>query len=129
MELSFDAHVAGTVAQPVLTGTARVVRGDYNFAGQRFQIDDRGVIYLGSSPEAIRLDLTATREDPTLTAVIKISGTAAKPVITLSSNPALPQDEILSQVLFGASASQLSGLEAAQLASAVAGLSGGGGLI
>ena len=127
LELSFDSHVGGTVAQPVLSGTARVVRGDYNFAGQRFQLDDRSVIYLGSSPEAIRLDLTATRDDPTLTAVIRISGTAAKPVIALSSTPALPQDEILSQVLFGASASQLSGLEAAQLASAVAGLSRGGG--
>ncbi|HWD68421.1 MAG TPA: translocation/assembly module TamB domain-containing protein [Caulobacteraceae bacterium] len=127
MEMSFDARVAGTVAEPVLTGNARVVRGDYNFAGQRFLLDDRSVVYLASTPQAMRLDLTATREDPSLTATIKISGTAAKPVIILSSSPALPQDEILSQVLFGASASQLSGLEAAQLASAVAGLSGGGG--
>ena len=39
----------------------------------------------------------------------------------------LPQDEILSQVLFGRSASQLSPFEAAQLASGVASLAGGGG--
>ncbi|HEY5290235.1 MAG TPA: translocation/assembly module TamB domain-containing protein, partial [Caulobacteraceae bacterium] len=127
LELSLDAHVGGTATAPILTGKAHVVRGDYDFAGQRFQIDDRGVIYLGSTAQSIRLDLTATRDNPTLTAVIKIAGTAAKPTITLSSSPALPQDEILSQVLFGASASQLSGIEAAQLASAVAGLSGGGG--
>lgn len=127
LEMMLDAHVGGTVADPVLTGNARVVRGDYDFAGQRFQLDERSLIYLGSTPQSIRLDLTATREDPSLTAVIRIAGTAAKPAITLTSNPALPQDEILSQVLFGASASQLSGLEAAQLASAVAGLSGGGG--
>ncbi|HEY7852298.1 MAG TPA: translocation/assembly module TamB domain-containing protein, partial [Caulobacteraceae bacterium] len=127
VELAVDAHVGGTAAAPLLTGKARVVRGDYNFAGQRFQIDDRGVIYLGSTAQSIRLDLTATRENPSLTAVIKIAGTAAKPTITLSSSPSLPQDEILSQVLFGASASQLSGIEAAQLASAVAGLAGGGG--
>ena len=104
-----------------------MVRGDYDFAGQRFQLDDRGVIYLGSTAETIRLNLTATRDDPTLTAVIKVTGTAARPVITLSSSPALPQDEILSQVLFGTSAAQLSPLEAAQLASTLAGLSGGGG--
>ena len=128
LELSLNSHVGGSLADPVLTGEARVVRGDYNFAGQRFQLDDRGVVYLGSTAQTIRLDLTATRDNPTLTAVIRITGTAARPVIKLSSTPALPQDEILSQVLFGASASQLSGLEAAQLASAVAGLSGGGGL-
>jgi len=127
VELSLDAHVGGTTAQPILTGAARVVRGDYNFAGQRFQIDDRGVVYLGSTAETIRLDLTATRDNPTLTAVIRIRGTAAKPIITLTSTPVLPQDEVLSQVLFGASASQLSALQAAQLASAVSGLAGGGG--
>jgi translocation and assembly module TamB len=127
VELSLDAHVGGTTAQPILSGVARVVRGDYNFAGQRFQIGDRGVVYLGSSAETIRLDLTATRDDPTLTAVIRIQGTGAKPTITLTSTPVLPQDEVLSQVLFGASASQLSPFQAAQLASAVAGLAGGGG--
>ncbi len=127
LELSLDAHVGGTTEAPLLTGDARVVRGDYDFAGQRFQIDDRGVINLGSTAETIRMNLTATRDDPSLTAVIKITGTAAKPVIALSSSPPLPQDEILSQVLFGASAAQLSGAQAAQLASALAGLSGGGG--
>ncbi|HEY1448355.1 MAG TPA: translocation/assembly module TamB domain-containing protein [Caulobacteraceae bacterium] len=127
IELALDSHVGGSLANPELTGSARVVRGDYNFAGQRFQLDERSVIRLGSTAETIRLNLLATREDPSLTAMIKIAGTAARPTVTLTSNPALPQDEILSRVLFGASASQLSGLEAAQLASAVASLSGGGG--
>ncbi|HEY5107373.1 MAG TPA: translocation/assembly module TamB domain-containing protein [Caulobacteraceae bacterium] len=127
VELSLDAHVAGTTQDPILTGVARVVRGDYDFAGKRFQIDERGVVYLGSSAETIRLDLTAVRDDPTLTAVIRIQGTAAKPRITLSSTPTLPTDEILSQVLFGAAAAQLPALQAAQLASALSTLSGGGG--
>jgi len=127
LELSLDAHVEGTTAAPVLSGEAHVVRGDYNFAGQRFQIADSGVVHLGSTAQAIRIDLTATREDPTLTAVIRIGGTAAKPTITLTSTPVLPRDEVLSQVLFGASASQLSPLQAAQLASAVSGLASGGG--
>ena len=127
LELSIDAHVEGATTAPVLSGEARVVRGDYNFAGQRFQISDSGVVHLGSTAQTIRLDLTATREDPTLTAVIRIAGTAAQPTITLTSTPVLPRDEVLSQVLFGASASQLSPLQAAQLASAVSGLASGGG--
>jgi translocation and assembly module TamB len=127
VELSLDAHVGGTTARPSLSGTARVVRGEYDFASKRFEFDDRGVVYLATSPEAIRLDLTATREDPALTAVVRIRGTAAKPEITLTSTPVLPNDEVLSQVLFGRSASQLSPLEAAQLASALSALAGGGG--
>ena len=42
--------------------------------------------------------------------------------------PALPQDELLSRLLFGTSITNLSAPEALQLASAVASLRGGGGL-
>ncbi|WP_421931882.1 translocation/assembly module TamB domain-containing protein [Phenylobacterium sp.] len=127
VELSLDAHVGGTTNKPVLSGVARVVRGDYDFAGKRFEFDQRGVVYLATSPRDIRLSLSATRDDPALTAVVSIRGTAAKPEITLTSTPVLPNDEVLSQVLFGRSASQLSPLEAAQLASALSSLAGGGG--
>lgn len=127
VEMSVNARVTGTIARPVLTGNANVVRGDYDFAGKRFVFDDTGSVSLSTNPELIRLNLSATREDPALTATIRVTGTAARPEIALTSTPALPQDEILSQVLFGRSASQLSPFEAAQLAAGVAALAGGGG--
>jgi translocation and assembly module TamB len=127
VELSLDASVTGNTAAPVLAGTARIVRGDYDFAGKRFQFDTRSAVTLATAAENIRLDLTATREDPSLTAMIRIEGTAAKPTITLTSTPVLPADEVLSQVLFGTSTSQLSPLDAATLASAASSLAGGAG--
>jgi translocation and assembly module TamB len=127
VELALDATVRGTVADPDLDGRARVVRGDFSFAGKRFEFDERGTILLDEEPRNIRLDLRAVNETPTLTAAVEVTGTAAAPVIELVSTPDLPDDEILSQVLFGRSASQLSPLEAAQLAAGVAALSGGGG--
>jgi translocation and assembly module TamB len=127
VEMSLNAHVTGTTALPNLEGEARIVRGTYEFAGKAFEFDDHGLVRLSTRPEQIRLDLQAVREDPSLTAVVRILGTAAKPEITLTSSPALPNDEVLSQVLFGRSASQLSPLEAAQLASALSGLASGGG--
>ncbi|MGZ5983681.1 MAG: translocation/assembly module TamB domain-containing protein [Caulobacteraceae bacterium] len=127
VDLSMDARVTGTTARPVLSGQARVVRGDYDFAGKRFEFDNRGTVTLSTDPSQIRLDLTATRQDPSITAVIRIQGTAAKPQISLSSTPILPNDEVLAQVLFGSSAAQLSPLEAAQLASALSALASGGG--
>jgi translocation and assembly module TamB len=126
-EMSLSADVTGDTAAPQLSGTAHVLRGAYDFAGKRFDIDDTSVVYLDAALDRIHLDLSATRDDPTLTAVIRIKGTAAKPVITLTSTPALPSDEVLSQVLFGKSAAQLSGGEAAQLAAAVTTLATGGG--
>jgi translocation and assembly module TamB len=104
VELSLASHVGGTVNAPELTGVANLVLGSYDFAGKRFDFDQRGSIKLGSTPEDIRLDLSATLQEPTLTAVVRVNGTAAKPEIKLSSTPVLPQDEVLSEVLFGSSA-------------------------
>ena len=126
--LRTDARIRGTLTSPDLSGTARVVRGDYDFAGKRFVFDDNGTVALSTDPNKILLNLTATREDPSITAMIKVTGSAANPRIALTSEPELPQDEILARVLFGRSVSQLSALEAAQLASGVASLAGGGGL-
>jgi translocation and assembly module TamB len=126
-ELSLDAHVGGVTAHPTLSGTARVVRGDYDFAGKRFTFEPTSVVYLSTRADGVRLDLTASRDDPSLTAQVRIRGTAARPEISLTSTPSLPNDEVLSQVLFGRTASQLSPLEAAQLASALSGLASGGG--
>ncbi len=127
VELSLSSHVGGTVNAPDLTGVANLVLGSYDFAGKRFDFDQRGSIHLGSTPADIRLDLSATLQEPTLTAVVRVTGTAAKPEIKLSSTPILPQDEVLSEVLFGSSSAQLGPSQAAELASALASLAGGGG--
>jgi translocation and assembly module TamB len=51
----------------------------------------------------------------------------SNPKLTFASVPELPEDEIISQVLFGKSTSQLSTAEAVQLAASVAELTGQGG--
>ena len=127
VELSLDAHVGGSASAPVLGGEARVVLGAYDFAGKRFDFDSSSVVHLAADPADIRLNLTAKRQDTTLIAEVHVTGTAARPEIKLSSTPVLPQDEVLSQVLFGSSAAQLTGAQAAELASTLASLSGGGG--
>ena len=127
VELSLDAHVGGSAAAPTLGGEARVVLGSYDFAGKRFDFDTTSVVHLGATPQDIRLNLTAKRQDATLDAEVHVTGTAARPEIKLTSIPVLPQDEVLAQVLFGSSAAQLTGSQAAELASTLASLSGGGG--
>jgi translocation and assembly module TamB len=59
-----------------------------------------------------------------------VTGYASAPKITLSSSPSLPQDEVLAQLLFKSSTSQLSPFQLASIAAAVAqiaGLNTGGG--
>jgi len=62
---------------------------------------------------------------------IIVEGPATAPEVSFVSTPSLPQDEVLSQLIFGRDLQNISPLQAVQLAAAVGTLagSGGGGLI
>jgi translocation and assembly module TamB len=62
-----------------------------------------------------------------MTAKLTVSGTAKAPKITLSSTPDMPQDEILAQLLFNTTTTKLSPFQLAEIASALASLSGATG--
>ncbi len=125
-ELSLDAKVSGTGSSPQINGRAEIVRGKFELLGKRFDFEESEIEFRGDPMQA-RLNIVATRDADDFTARVTITGTPEKPDITLSAEPSLPEDEVLSRVLFGRSPSQLTGLEAARLAAALASLSGGGG--
>src|SRR3546814_10737143 len=74
-----------------------------------------------------QIDIAATTEQEDINATIAITGSAQDPHIAFTSTPALPQDEVLSRLLFGSSPENLSATEAIQLAAALNSLRGGGG--
>ena len=120
-------QVGGFADAPRFTGRAELVRGDYDFAGRNFRLD-RGIIrFLGENPPNPQLDIHAQAQVQGLDASVLVRGTGLKPEITFASTPPLPQDELLSRILFGTSITNLSAPEALQLASAVAALQSGSG--
>jgi translocation and assembly module TamB len=122
-----DLSLGGTVINPAITGVAELVRGGYQFAGRRFDLREGRIRFDGSVPVNPTLDIEAEAVLTDLTATIKVTGTGLKPIISFTSVPALPEDELLSRILFGTSITNLSAPEALQLAAAVAALQGGGG--
>lgn len=126
-EWRMDLDIGGTVSAPRIVGRADLVRGTYDFAGRRFDLTEGALRFNGSVPTNPTLDITAEASLSDLDATIRITGTSEAPEIAFSSTPALPQDEVLSRILFGSSITNLSAPEALQLAAAVGSLQGGGG--
>jgi translocation and assembly module TamB len=124
-----NMRVTGTTATPSVVGRLEVVRGTYSFAGKRFELA-RGVITFQGGLTNPALDISANTTVEEVTATINITGYAQAPQIAFTSTPALPQDEVLSRLLFGSSVTSLSPTQALQLAAALNSLrgSGGGGL-
>jgi translocation and assembly module TamB len=122
-----NLQVSGFADAPRFTGRAELVRGDYDFAGRNFRLERGAIRFRGESPVDPQLDIRASAQVQGLDANVLVQGTGLKPEITFASTPPLPQDELLSRILFGTSITNLSAPEALQLASAVAALQSGSG--
>lgn len=125
-EWGIDIALRGTVNDPRIGGTARMVRGDYTFAGTRFELTRGRILFDENEPIDPRLDILAETSRSGTNVDIAITGNAQSPAIAFSSDPALPEEEILSRLLFGGSVTSLSATDALQLAAAIASLQGGG---
>jgi len=119
--------VGGTTAAPRIKGKLEVVRGNIALLGKQFQIKSGTVAFAGNAISNPDIDFLAEAKATNLTALVRATGTAEKPTFTITSDPALPQDEVLSRLLFNKAAGKLSALQAVQLAQAAADLSGRGG--
>lgn len=129
-ELGGSLTLGGTTADIVPIGQFNLIRGRLDILQQRFELAEGQASLQGDFVPYIRL--VATTQSATGTVInIIVEGPASEPEVTFQSVPDLPQDEVLSQLIFGRDLADISPLQAVQLAAAVGTLAGrgGGGLI
>ncbi|WP_179875556.1 translocation/assembly module TamB domain-containing protein [Sinorhizobium sp. BJ1] len=123
-ELGGDLTIRGTAVRPSVSGDFDMRRGRLEILGKRLTFTDGHIGFGGDLIPTLDLDATSSAGSTTIT--VNIAGPANNPTVTFSSSPALPQDEILAQLIFNRSLNNLSAFQIAQLASAVSQLAGGG---
>ena len=110
---------------PTLTGTVNTVRGIYQAFGQRLNIEQGILRFVGPVDNPV-LDILAIRPNLTQRVGVQVIGTVLFPVVRLYAEPDLPEAEKLAWLVMGRSASG-SGGEAALLQQAAMALLGGSG--
>lgn len=124
-EMGGELTVQGTTRNAIPIGHLELIRGRVDLLGKRFTLTEGLVELQGSLIPVIRLVAETAQDD--ITTRIIIDGEAQDPDITFESSPELPEEEVLSQLLFGRGLDNISPLQAAQLANALAVLAGRGG--
>jgi translocation and assembly module TamB len=119
-------HVTGTTAEPRISGKLESVRGTYDFLGKTAKFTSGTITFLGGKRIDPDINIEAQAASTDVVAVIRITGTATKPSIKLTSQPDLPQDEILARVLFGTTVSKINAAQGFEIAQAAAALATGG---
>ncbi len=123
-ELGGNITVRGTAAEPIVSGGFTMRRGRLTILSRRLDFTDSSKITFGGDlTPALNMEATSTAGSTTIT--VDVTGLATDPQIGFSSSPALPQDEVLAQLIFGQSMSKLSAMQIAQLADAASQLAGG----
>jgi translocation and assembly module TamB len=125
-----DAEAGGSVRitgpvnniQPV--GAFTLIRGRLSLLGQRITFDTGTVTLVGDLDPF--LNLVASTEGDGITVFVTVSGRVSEVDVSFTSNPPLPQDEVLSRLIFNRSLNELSPFQLARLAAAAAELVGGG---
>ena len=124
-ELGGSVRLTGPVTNVQPVGSFNLIRGRLSILGQRVTFESGSVTLAGNlDPE---LNLVASTQGDGITVYVTVSGTASNIDVSFTSDPALPQDEVLARLIFNRSMGELSPLQLARLAGAAAELAGGGG--
>ncbi|MDR1112111.1 MAG: translocation/assembly module TamB [Deltaproteobacteria bacterium] len=129
LDSEWGGHVS--VSNPggriMLNGSLRPIRGTFDLLSKQFTFTGGDIQFLNNPRINPSINVELTRQTGTLMAQVKVTGTVSRPVLAFSSQPPFPSDEVLSQVLFGKKVSQLSRVEALQLANSLRVMAGLGG--
>jgi translocation and assembly module TamB len=126
-DLGGDLRIGGSAQTPDIGGGFRMRRGTFSIAGQTLTFATGKITFDGTGVRGRldpALDFVASQTSGGVTATLTVGGYASLPKIALSSTPQLPQDEVLARLLFQQSAKQLSPLQLAEAAQALASIAG-----
>jgi autotransporter translocation and assembly factor TamB len=124
-ELGGKLHVRGRLSDPDTVGAFELRRGRISVAGTRLDFTQGRIVFTGNLTPT--LDFVAQTRAEDVTAIVAIEGPARHPDFTFTSQPELPQDEVLSRLLFAKASGGLSPIQMLQLAQVAAQFSGAGG--
>ncbi|WP_284944786.1 translocation/assembly module TamB domain-containing protein [Acidisoma cladoniae] len=130
-ELGGQLHIGGTLANLQPQGHFDMIRGTFALVTNTLTFTKGEAGFDGGSISDPTIDFEATSVSNNVTATLAVTGYASAPKIVLSSSPTLPQDEVLSYILFHSSTSQLGPFQIASIAASLASLAGvntGGGV-
>lgn len=115
-ELEGQIRVSGLASDPRIQGEFNVIQGRYDLLTRVFRIE-KGFVRL--EQQAIFLNLRAKHAGPEYDFFVDLNGEDDNFDLQLSSEPSLPEDQLIAQLLFGKGIEGMTAFQAIRLANAV----------
>ena len=108
-------------------GELNIIDGSYKLYGQKLDIEKGRLVFAGGPIENPGLDMRIVRKTGEVLAGVRVTGKAESPQLSLFSDPAMEQSDMLSYLLLGVPTNKATSAQGAALSGAAAslGLTGG----
>lgn len=126
-EWNGQVHLGGDNSDLSANGSLQLLKGEFAFSGKVFSLTQGEISFAHKNTQEAFLSLSGTLNlsDATITALLR--GPLSSPQLSLYSVPHMPTSSILARILFNKDISEISALQAIQIAQAIVTLSGGAG--
>jgi hypothetical protein len=101
IELEGKLDIKQKKGMPVISGDLNPRRGTFVFLGRLFKLESGTLSFYGQEEINPSLDLTVTSNIEDYRVIIKLTGTLEKPELRLTSDPDLPEGDIMAMIVFG----------------------------
>ena len=122
-ELKGKINISGYVDNPKYSGVFEIIRGSYTLLEKEFDLTNGRIALEG---EEIFLSIKAVYTTNSQEIIANIKGGLDDLKVKFSSVPNMPEDEIISNLLFGKSAQDISPFQAIKLANSIKSIKEGG---
>lgn len=126
-ELKGNIHISGTYIDIAAEGKLQLVQGDFLFSGKVFHLSEGEIIFTATPTPSTYISLSGTCDLPDVSVTALLRGPVSSPKLTFQSSPPLSTSSLLAQILFNTDFSEISAVQALQIAQTLFSLSGGSG--
>ncbi|NGX60103.1 MAG: hypothetical protein KR126chlam3_01266 [Chlamydiae bacterium] len=123
-ELKGKLHLTGNFIDIVAKGNLQLINGEYIFSGKVFDLTQGEVIFNDQPSPSSYISLSGNCDLSDVSVTVMLQGPISSPNLSFQSSPQLPTSSLLSQILFNKDFSEISAVQALQLAQTVISLSG-----
>jgi translocation and assembly module TamB len=114
-------NLTGPINSPQIGGSITLQRGQIDIIGKTLQLTKGQIKFIPEEgPIDPILKIVATKSVNDVKAMIKVEGRSSRPEINFASHPILPQEEVVSLILFGKSLNSVTAAQSLKLATAIA---------
>lgn len=119
-------QLGGLQTDVVTKGKIELIKGTFTFSSRTFKLSEGSLTFSGEPDVEPTLNLSAEIQIKDVLITAHLNGPLNDPKVTLESSPPLPLGTIMAYLLFGRDLTEISSLQALQLAGSVASLVGDG---